>query len=559
MHTHQTVYKDGSVDWDPELYDDTIRLSNRCQTFSELIRQSPDMWKHFSYNQAAVAGAVLFSESVPGHTYVEGFAPQSDDENLKGLYYCSCRIYPPPYLIQSATAVMSGNEERIRLTFVGRFHNDPDHFYPTNPDASTWPEASVQFDKRTDENGIIAYLYSKATGNKLVHIIGDSAINRGNNISGFGNPFGVLPRFHLTKLIPEVSEDTDDVSDPADAICDADQFTQIATYLRAMCEGWVDRVASIQYSCVENSHVVDFTFANLMLAASNNLYSEYPLMPLAIRGDSYNVRGAGPLSNTTLFALHYNLLANALNAMTRLRLEIPVQSRFRILRYETRIPIEPTGSNGALDCNSYGGRWFDAAAIPGASTLIDTDEWTPWEDGFLRAGYSVAHDAGVVVASSGSGCELVATRDDVEVEVRVPPGVDCAVPPALKASLGTVEVFGFRTTTLSASHHRVTVPLESSVICDTAATNNYRPFHDAGGYYDWTIDIPPATSQCQSILDGDTPPGLVASSDLYQGKHPAGGGAPEGYCNNGPISRVAFEATKTSIPVIVFALDDPSP
>jgi hypothetical protein len=540
--------------WKPDNYDISIRLNNRCHLYSEDIPASSELNWHFAYGQTP---NTLWSEATPGHTYAKGLKPNHADDVVRRKYYCACKIYPPPTEVEKIEAVVVGTEQRVRVTLTGRLANRTGDWYPTNPDVATWtqgPISQYEIDSyRTDENAVITYLYHLSSGINFPVLLGDYALNRGLSVPEIpDNPYGsYFPRFNFVRLLEEVSEDNNEEIDPADQMLDVDFMTDCATYLRVMCEGYVDRVMTGQFACDDTgSNAVDFSFEQLMFQASDERYSEFPMLPDTARADSRGVGSVGLLPNTICYADAYNLLANAVNLLFIARLELPIKSRYKLSTSSNTQPIAPTG--GQEDCDAIGGNWFDNVQATQGGTVEGTPEWSEWAPGSGNIGGSVT--AGYAIMNDPP-CRLYGWRDQLDWEIApADDGSDCALSPDLLALLsgGFTGAFGYRTFKDAACTERVVAASqEDSEVCDFSNLS-FRPFFDGVNYYKWIGEFPPEETKCEFVESGsltgvDAPQGC----DLSHCKFPASGGNPAGWLGSSIVTRVTFNVAVNLVPVIV--------
>lgn len=547
--------------WKLDNYDNSLRHPNRCHTYSELIQPDKELNQHFSYLQSPI----LWSDAVPGHTYAKGIQPETLDDDVRLAHYCSCRIYPAPYKVKRAEHFEVGGEKRVRIVLDGRLHHRDGDWYPTDEETETWDGPAIaayhEESYRTDENGIIEWLWHQNTGTNAQPLIGDYAQNAGVDVTELpDNPFAaIVPRIWFTKLVPLVYEDGEsNVENDKDTICSADQLTDMARYLSIMCEGWVDTKSSQDLSCRSGSTLIDFTASNLWLQASEGTMTGFPILPFEYRPDTERAQGVGTLPNTLIHHDHYNLLANAVNLLYRARLEIPIKSRQRTLSYHDDFEIGPTNGAGTDSCADIGGRWWDNLAIPQASTLQDTGAWSDWSDGVAGLSYAITHTASFRDIPT---CTLRVAKQAVELEIAIAnEQAACAVPAAIQELLadGSFTVFGVRAQTIQLDgYQREISDAATSQLCDFAEDGTFRPFFDEQGYYIWTGGQDEVTSPCREVVATDAVPSIIEASDFYQGGFPPAGGNPGGFCGSVVGNRVEFNPEAQSVPMLQVPLVDP--
>lgn len=306
--TSNLYHWSNSSAWKPDNYGDIMgALNARCLTNSKALtyyaRTSKNVKRHLANVTARTYSIPLVVEAPSGYNYIEGANTNVQYGDIKkDLYYpetfsISCPIYKPPYLIESATR-MNGYDPKsniIKITLSGRLFNDngklPRGKVSENLNAIMDEHISSKSGIRTDENTILDYLVHKLAGTQCPReIIGDVSLD--NQYFWQGNrPFGCCyPRFYFNKLIPLVSKGTPMYSD---------HYTQMEYYLRAMCNGFVNRTSEMSPEQVENiitqgldgisgvggydSAIGDYIFEDLMSMCYDNP-EEIPVPPNMVGG-----------------------------------------------------------------------------------------------------------------------------------------------------------------------------------------------------------------------------------------------------------------------------------
>ena len=134
---------------------------------------------------------------------------------------------------------------------------------------STWSTTQMNGETfRSLENGIRQYLYHIYAGGgggtyNPAPKIGDLAAEVPNPD---GNPYGAIyPHFFFVKLMPLVRADGNDEMTAEDTPIVMDLAQQGETYLRAMCEAFIDGVSSVDYGCRNYiTEAFDYRYENLL-------------------------------------------------------------------------------------------------------------------------------------------------------------------------------------------------------------------------------------------------------------------------------------------------------
>ena len=453
----------------------------------------------------------------------------------------------------------------MRITLDGRLHHREGDWFPTDEETETWDGAGIaqvhEDSYRTDENGIVEWLWHVATGANFNPVIGDYAQNSGVDVTELAeNPFSaIVPRFWFTHLIPEVyAAGTAAVEDDYATVCSADQFSDMALYRRVMCEGWVDTRTSQDLACRPGSTLIDFTAQNLWLQASGNTLTGFPILPLEYRPDSERAQGVGTVPATYIHHDHYNLLANAVNLLYRARLEIPIKSRQRSLTYYDDRNIGPDNGAGTDSCASVGARWWDGVPLHAAETLQATGDWTEWSDGVASLGYAITYTARFLDVAN---CTLRVQKEEVDLEIAIAnEQAACAVPQAIQDLLAdnSFAVFGIREQRIqSEGYRREITDAATSQLCDFNEVGTFRPFFDDQGHYIWTGGEEVVATPCREVVEHDSVPDLITESDMYQGGFPPALGNPGGFCGSVAGNRIEFTPEAQAVPMLAVPLVDP--
>jgi len=417
----------------PEAYADIYPLSERCIFGSTEIKatQNADLFKHFSYE---VSDNPL-PEAPTGWRYANGINNAGTAGNLD-TFYKSCRIYEPDVEIESCKVFLRGDgdtDELVRVVFKSRFHHHENAPSTIPFNMATWDLDALAEEQdyatagtpgyRTVENGIRAYLASiylgtpcpsYNRGGKLV--LGDFAFKGGIDYQDTHHLFGACyPHFFFTHLIPSPYVDTNNTQDETDTRITCDNYQLMETYLRAMCEGFVDAVTTSQVNCTEMTIdefyksrvpgcIFDYTFANLCYEAFGGRGIQ--ILPFEgveiddagnivdagstpdIRPD--NLVGYGPIPNTWMRSAIFNQLSGCVNLLTKVRLMLPAELELNRKRYEDATSVTllgasvkisgadcpPTGQVGSWNATTevvdYG--WSAAGALPHSFNASSSQE-----------------------------------------------------------------------------------------------------------------------------------------------------------------------------------------
>lgn len=367
--------------WKTDSYSDYWFLSERCHFGGAF---NDDLKYHFNYG----SNLSFAPEAPTGWRYAQNSNdfPCGDPacEAARQDRYRSCRIYEPDPEIESATALMEGTEEVLKLVFKSRFHCHHSTAPATiDRDVSTWDITTLNAESyRTVENGLREYLVWAHTGAQCTRGGTYDTGQQGNGSpeatvwTDPDNPYGAcFPHFYFVKLLPKVYEDSNDTQDAADTKLTAEFWQTLELYIRAMCEGYVDGLTSTTIGCETGVNALfDYNLQSLCFEAFGGKWFN----TLATTETQYleNVRSEGPqgfgqLPNTSPAAEIYNQFASALNLMNRVRVMLPLDFEVKTdFGTPSQSPVQATESDGTtpLICGTVGavdGYW--SGTPPGAS------------------------------------------------------------------------------------------------------------------------------------------------------------------------------------------------
>ena len=296
-------------------------LQNRCLAASSDIADSVNA--HMSGGERV--RPFDFARAPSWFTYIDGINHvEQPGEGVEDRFYKSCPVYPQPYGVRSITLEEDdGAYTRIKVVFDRRFQNN-------NTETDNY---------RTDENALQEYL-SGICPNR----IGDqAAIPDGGNYT-----YGACsPRFYFVKLIEKVFADEaitgseSAVTETRDTRCFAEDMNWMWFALSAMCEGYIDPFSTAEVATRRTNYNIE----TLCYRAFGNRWT--PLMPqlARIRGvepgdetlentgefvaNEVNEKSWGPFANMRLYYEQFNHLADAINFLTRLPLDLPITLQHR--------------------------------------------------------------------------------------------------------------------------------------------------------------------------------------------------------------------------------------
>jgi hypothetical protein len=282
--------------WKPEIYGDILgALNARCLTSSKSLeyysRTSKNVKKHLAQVTWRPNSIPLVVEAPSGYNYIEGantkvqYSDQIADINVPSIFAESCSIYKPPYKIKSVQRLnnFDPKSEIIKVTLNGRLSfsagaNATKRVSENTDSASRYSASNSGGNYRTDENAVVDYLLHTLTGSSCPRgVIGDVSLDN-QAFWQKQRPFGCCyPRFYFVKLIPYVSSYTAMYSD---------HYRQMELYLRAMCNGFLNRKSEMSPSEVQSvisqgqsgidllggydSAIGDYIFEDLMAISYDN-------------------------------------------------------------------------------------------------------------------------------------------------------------------------------------------------------------------------------------------------------------------------------------------------
>lgn len=315
--------------WKPDAYTDFFGLLERCQFYNkELFNLGKyDLVSHFNYGDKLS----LAPEAPPGYRYAGGSnagAFATADERTR--FFKSCQVYEKPAEIESCEYDTDG---LVKITFTRRLPYHPDAPSSISSDVGTWVRADIIGENyRTIENGLREYLYHRNYGVDCQREqIGDT--HSGSELwTDYSNVRGACyPLFYFVKLIPSPYEDGNDRQNATDTKCVVDTFAMMETYIRAMCEGYIDGQTTLEKSCgLGTPSYFDYSFEALCFEAFGG--RSFKFLPLEIRED--RPTGFGPFPNTVMYAEIFNQFSAAINLLTSARVMLPLIVNWNTKQFE---------------------------------------------------------------------------------------------------------------------------------------------------------------------------------------------------------------------------------
>lgn len=462
--------------WDQTAYAEYWSTSDRCAFYASPF-SNVELRRHFNANFPDAVNKFLAPEAATGYRYSKLLNSTATEP-----FYKSCRLYEPPLKITSAETVTIDGEEQVKITFDGRFHHH-DTLAPSSidRDIGTWDLTALlaeEQDYRTDENAIRAYLAWKDDTSRNCERTGPGNAAAGSSVQLLpDNPYGTcFPHIWLVQLLPKPYDDGNDRRDRKDTPIRHDLMLQAETYIRAMCEGFVDGQTSKDYGCaVGVMAVFDYTFANLCFDAFGG--TSITTMPTVETDalDAGEVRtdspiGYGPLPTVRLSAEQWNQFAKAVNKLTRVRVSLPFQ--FEVQNYEEetdfRFVAGVRADGTAADCAAGGRGWRSQFSGGGSTPTIQTATW--FATSTMSASNTIQYTIGTGYTCSASGAgplyEVYNLTQEHEYRFTfVDPDAEYAIPETWRDMLETNgEMVWSRTYSLQIEEHAV-VPHADATLC----------------------------------------------------------------------------------------------
>jgi len=399
-------YKDveGSI-YKPEVYSNYFPYINRCHIlpgYQECDNTfNSNLFRFLQENSPTTAAdlrsEMYFPESLTAYNY-DGQAPrflnkklydEQDDANgvIAKNFYKSCQIYPKPYVIEKVEET-TGNIVKVTLDRRLQYCSGsaPEGVIANN--VASWNFNTIAAEPyRSDENIVRLFLIKMYDDTKNPsQAVGDVSVNSELPFSS-ENPYAsIYPTFFFTKLIPKPyanngyqSSDTGSL-DTSGSLPRAYDIQLCETYIRSMCEGFVDETLSTNSACnTDFSTDYDYTYTNLCNDAFggnwiNNITG-------SIRDD--NPLTYGPLPGMVMYSQIYNQVAACVNKLTKVRLPLPYRLLARRKLYTGSVTVSPDWPLGGSDCSTNVSKGVFYAFTPAtADQLVSTSDWFDSDGGF---------------------------------------------------------------------------------------------------------------------------------------------------------------------------------
>ena len=397
-------YTDSSSStYDPSVYADILgHLNNPAHLYSGELETADTIRakRHFVIGvdeDSSYVKNVQVAEAPPGYSYIKGTNDPAGHYNpwghtsdeLKEKYYSAHQIYEAPYEIES---VEDAGSDVVKITFKTRIQHHPDAPETVDKDDSTWVAATIASeDYATDENRLRKYIRKSKHGDDFDYQLGDTSTSGYLLRNNYAQKGTIYPRIHFVKLLPKAYEDGNLRSGPLDTKCYSDPFLKMAWYSRAMCEGFVDNVASTDCLSQDVSgtpvlqveSMYDYTLENALLQANGN--RSFEIIPELVR-DLDHANGFGPLPGLTpMYADQFNQFSRFINLLTRARLELPLELEYKIHTVRGKIPITPVNSYSPASCSpdgdqsSFGGFALWQGTPPREGAFASVTDWEPFD------------------------------------------------------------------------------------------------------------------------------------------------------------------------------------
>ncbi len=434
--------------WSQDGYAEYWSTSDRCAFYASPFT-SAELKRHFNANFPSAVDDFLAPEGATGYRYSKNLNTSAPVDE----FYKSCRLYEPPLEIESAETVTVDGETQVKITFAQRFHHHETAPSSIDRDIGTWDLTALLTEAqnyRTDENAIREYLAWKDDTSLNCERTGPGNAASGSTVQFLpDNPYGAcFPHIWLVQLLPKPYDDGNDTAGRSDTPIRHDVMLQAETYIRAMCEGYVDGQTSIDYGCtVGVTAVFDYTFANLCFDAFGG--TSITTMPTAetdalgpddVREDS--PIGYGPLPTVRLAAETWNQFAKAVNKLTRVRVSLPFQ--FETQPYDETNDPKYVGAvaafdGSATDCSGAGlGGWRAQFAGGGVSPTTMTSTWGAAST--MQGSNQVNFASGFTCSAGGAGplflVENTVHEDEYRFELVDPDAIE-AIPETWRDMLST--------------------------------------------------------------------------------------------------------------------------
>jgi hypothetical protein len=414
--------------WKPSAYSDYWSMVDRCQFMGDALDNgfNIDYKDHFfsKFTPEASTGYRYVGTTNP--TAGIGFDEQQD-------FYRSCQIYQPDYEVESVESVVLGGVSAVKVQYKTRFQRTASAPATVDFDIGSWSQDQISEDAyRTDENAIMSYILHSQLGAAM------SNRKRGDNAMdaffGSDEPDATIyPHLFFTKLVPFPGAGVDGVYESGDARCVIDQFKQCETYLRCMCEGYIDGPGTARFECVDTNttSLYDYTFEALCTEA--NGLTGISFLPRSTRPDDPNAYGVLP--NTIMYAEQYNQLARAINLLDKARVIIPFKLECKTYFFEGSKDVVVDWSDGACNVTPAALKAVWTGTGSDADTLVAEIDWQECSQDFSGL-YAISSNvsSNFDMEACGSGADFRIKTNAIVMEFRFVPinnRIALAIPPQI--------------------------------------------------------------------------------------------------------------------------------
>ncbi len=535
--------------WKPDAYSDYFLWNNRClfyaavddlAAFNELRRMvainygvglNPDT-SHPEITPLYIS-TLLVAPEAPSEL---NFAAGTDNRVAADDNFCdSCRIYESPYEIESCVVHDWADDQVIKITLTGRLRHHPDAPSTVSMNVGSWSSGEISSlggeSYRTDDNAMRQYVLFKHDGTNCSWKTGDAGA--GSSVPFIGdNPFGsCFPTWHFVRLMPEPYEDGNTAMEPHDARACADWLLQAETYLRIICEQFVDGVTSGEETCRgDGGNLYDFTYENLCFQAFEGRW--IGALSLAARPD--DPPGFGPLPNTLLYAEVFNRIAQALNLLTKMRVEIPVLMKARSITgsAERSVALAPSGVTCSDTGNVAG--WLDGATPEVSGATVEG----VWDD---TTGFTVQQTAAIY----GCPFTLRTERTDQEWKVEIDSQFAHALPDHIAElfDAGKIGVLAKIVTTTQFQTRTAVAEGDSDGCCRAEDRPCHGHWRAGSEFYAWLATSEVQTT-CGVITAGRLTAAVPPAGDFNFGRDSAMN--PGVFCSNSSFSMIEVTLYQTT-------------
>lgn len=395
-----------SSTYDPSVYADILgHLNNPAHLYSSELNATVDpatvtVKRHITIGTdepSTYVKNVQVAEAPSGYTYPMGVNDPAQHDNpwghttteLKEKFYSAHQIYEAPYEIES---VEDAGNDVVKITLKTRIQSHPDAPSTVAKDDATWSASTIASeDYSTDENRLRKYIRKAKHGDDFDYQLGDTSPSGYLLRLNYAQKGTIYPRIHFVKLLPKAYEDGNLSPGPLDTKCYSDPFLKMAWYSRAMCEGFVDKVASTDClseivsgdPVLQVKSMYDYTLENALLQANGN--RSFEILPSLIRKFD-RANGFGPLPGLTpMNADQFNQFSRFINLLDRARVDLPLDLEYRTHTVRGKVHVTPINDYTPASCSpdgdqqSFGGFAIWQGTPPREGAFSSTSDWEAFD------------------------------------------------------------------------------------------------------------------------------------------------------------------------------------